>query len=209
MIAKQESRNLLVADSVLAFEAQVVQSKIVRSNVQGSDSVIYKSHLVDSLITHSVVAKSRLLNSSLDSGSVVQQATIVDSRFELGSFVSGLIVGSFGRGVTIYDAVVIGVELDFGTHISDGVWMRKPKRFTHPGIPFDVTEGVEDQVIVGCWSRSVARWLESPTEVCERIGITRSQFEIYREAIIEIGAEKVSNPSPFSLKRKAKKDVRL
>lgn len=193
---------LFTGSSFLHREAIISGSELKRSSVDDGQSVITNSKVENSKVEKSTLVDSLVVD-SLIRESVSVRAKILKSSIRENSYVGGVLMNVLGISVVVESgAIVVGVQLQPGTHIKDGRWIRAPHRVTDTSFPYDITESVDDQILVGCYSRSAAKWLKTTEEAAARIGLTKQQWIDYIKAIEDVALFKALNRSPTSLKGK-------
>lgn len=188
-LTKSESTNsLLIQSKVISAHlsgANIIDSKIVSSKV--FDSVIHSSEVTDSTVvrdstvTNSNIIKTTLIGKCFVDEAVIENCTLRGAVVEAGVKLSGL----------------IGLHQPYFKH---GFWERMPYYETSPDLRYDVTEDVNDRILIGCQSRSVGFWLSLTKRQALKLGPEfDDNFYRYRHMVERVAAYKSLNPSPETL----------
>lgn len=189
--------------------ARVVRSTLLQFSRVSGNALIEDSNLwgTAEVYGNTTVSLSEIGGNVVISGNAVVTACTITGNARIADD-ARIFNAAFGLN-NEDECVIAGTAvLDFprqqkvlpGTRVVEGVWLRPPHviRCKH----FNLTEGVNDRVLIGCLNHALKFWFEAGKSVLIKYGLPESDYDQFYDAMVEMQAFKQQHGSPRLRKRK-------
>lgn len=162
-----------------------------KSLIKGENNLLEYAMIHDTSVEGQNIISGRtmVIGSSISGKNVICNRAIVDHCQIAGeALISGSAVlqnVEIDGFVVIRDAILRDCRVERGSIIQSGVWEGRAPRVVR--LPWmDITEGVNDNVLLDCESQRVHRWLKLGPQIGIKMGLSPDEIQSIRAAILTV-----------------------